>query len=165
MQRFGLLFSQSWYQQASPWQKELIRTAIELYGREERLNSSFQDYSFLVFPIAKAYEGFLKDFFLQSGMITEEIYRDKRFRIGRAINPDVHPARRDDFWIYQQIETSCGKPMARMMWETWLTCRNQIFHYFPENQKRLSLYEAGKYIELVAQTMEQSFACQLQTST
>ena len=164
MQRFGLLFSQPWYQQLSSWQKELIRTSVELYGREERLQSNFQDYAFLVFPISKAYEGFLKDFFLQNSLISAATHRDKRFRIGRALNPDLHPSRRDDLWLYQDLEEFCGRPTARMFWDTWLTCRNQLFHYFPDNQKRLSLYEAGKYIELVAQTIEQAYQCQLQPS-
>jgi len=40
----------------------------------------FHDYSFIVFPIAKAYEGFLKKMFFDLGFITEEDYRGKRFK-------------------------------------------------------------------------------------
>ena len=161
MQRFAVIFTQNWYLNLHSWQKELIQIAIELYSREERMHSSFTDYSFIVFPMAKAYEGFLKQYFYNMGLIDERTYNDKRFRIGRALNPDLDPSRRDDQWMYGRIMEMCGVHVARQLWDTWLQCRNQVFHYFPANEKRLSLIEAGKYLELMATTIEQAAACQL----
>lgn len=160
MQRFGLIYSQAWYQQMNSWQRELVRTTLELYSREERLNSSFTDYSFVIFPMAKAYEGFLKDFFYKTGLINKRTYGDKRFRIGRALNPDLHPNRQDEFWLYGEIQRRCGQELARQLWDTWLTCRNQVFHYFPENQRKLSLLDVAADIEKIATTVEQTYSCQ-----
>jgi hypothetical protein len=162
MQRFGVFFSQSWYVNLPSMQKELIRTTFELYAREERLNSQFSDYSFVIFPMSKAYEGFLKKFLYDSQLITSKMYVDKRFRIGRSLNPDLNPAHQEEDWVYPRLRQSCGEHLSRMLWDTWLQCRNQVFHYFPDNDRRLSLQAAGEYIELLAQTMEKTQECELQ---
>jgi hypothetical protein len=163
MQRFSLYYSQDWYVHLPNWQKELVRTSLELYAREERLQSAFEDYSFIVFPAAKAYEGFLKEFFYQAGFIAEHTYNDKRFRIGRALNPDLNPNHQDDLWLYPRIVQECGLSVARTLWETWLECRNKIFHYFPSNERRLSLLDSGKCIEMIVTAIEESNKCQLQS--
>ncbi len=160
MQRFNLFYTQNWYITMPIWQKELVRVALELYAREERMHSAFADYSFLVFPMAKAYEGFLKKYFFDNGLISHQMYIDKRFRIGRALNPDVSPRHRDEEWVYSRIEEKCGSELARALWETWLHCRNQLFHYFPDNQRWLTVNEAARCIEMMAQTMELALFCQ-----
>jgi hypothetical protein len=162
MQRFGLIYSQNWYISLPIWQKEMVQISLELYSREERLKSSFSDYSFVVFPMAKAYEGFLKSFLYNSGLITREMYSDKHFRIGRSLNPDMNPNRRDEQWVYQALSDLCSSEMARLLWNTWLECRNQIFHFFPDNQKRLTLLEAGQRIEQIAAAIEQAQQCAVQ---
>lgn len=165
MQRFGLIYSQSWYVNLPQWQKELVRTSFELYSREERTRSNFSDYSFLVFPMAKAYEGYIKHFLYSASMISQSLFNDHRFRIGRALNPDVHPDRQDEFWLYGRVSRYCGEDLARLMWNTWLECRNQVFHYFPDNEKRLTLDEAAKKLEMIATTIDQTHHCQTQHLT
>ena len=164
MQRFRLVLAQHWFTQLSFWQQELIQTSIELYEREERMVSSFSDYSFVVFPISKGYEGFLKQYLFDLQLIDARTYADKRFRIGRALNPDVSPHRQDEYWLFDDIKRICGAELAHSMWKTWLLCRNQVFHYFPHNEKRLSLTEASSRIALVLSTMEQAAHCQLKNS-
>jgi hypothetical protein len=161
MQRFGLFFTQNWYINLPVWQKELVMISLELYAREERLHSQFSDYSFIVFPMGKAYEGFLKKVLYDWGFITQTMYMDKRFRIGRALNPDVNPQRQDQQWVYGRFAESCGGDVARFVWDTWLECRNQVFHYFPDNQKKLSLSEAERKIEMMALAMEKISMCAL----
>jgi len=163
MQRFGLYYSQDWYVTLSQWQKELVRTSLELLSREERMKSNFSDYSFIVFPIGKAYEGFLKDFFLKIGLIDQQTYVDRRFRIGKAINPDISPSHRDDEWLYAEIAQLCGPELSRQIWNTWMECRNQLFHYFPENEKKISLPEAEKRIEMIADMMNEMTRCKMQS--
>jgi hypothetical protein len=163
MQRFGIFFTQSWYLFLDQKQKELVRTSIELYAREERMESHFEDYSFLVFPIAKAYEGFLKKYFFESQMISTASFYDKKFRIGRVLNPDMHPDRRNNDWIYDKVVQACGQELARQLWETWIKCRNQIFHYYPNLDKNLSLSEASSDIMLLAETMQAAVNCQALT--
>jgi hypothetical protein len=159
MQRFGSMYSQPWYISLPIWQKELVRTTLELYAREERMESGFTDYAFVLFPMAKAYEGFLKSFFYNTGLITRDTYTDKRFRIGKALNPDVHPSRRDEFWLFGRLADMCGSELSRQLWDVWLECRNQVFHYFPDKQKKFSLLEIGKYIEMIAGAMEIATQC------
>jgi hypothetical protein len=162
MQRFSLFFVQGWYINLVTWQKELVRTSLELYAREERMQSYFEDYSFVVFPIAKAYEGYLKQLLYDFGFINLLTFHDKRFRIGRALNPDLNPAHQDDQWLFPRLAESCSKETARFLWDAWLECRNQVFHYFPDNEKRLSLIEAGKCIEMLAQAMDLAYQCKIQ---
>lgn len=162
MQQFHLYYSQDWYIALSDWQKELVRTSLELYSREERLRSNFNDYSFLVFPMAKAYEGFLKDFFYKLDLIDRETSRDKRFRIGKAINPDISMTHRDESWLYDDIVQICGPELARGIWQTWLECRNQIFHYFPDNQKKITLSDAAQKIMMISDMMQGMTQCKIQ---
>src|SRR5579859_2325846 len=162
MQRFDNIFIQEWYVTLSKWQKELVRTSVELYAREERMKSEFDDYSFFVFPMAKAYEGFLKKYLFEIGFISETMYRSKHFRIGRALNPDLSPNRQDEEWVYGRLRETCGEEVGRLIWNTWLECRNQVFHYFPDNQKKLSLLEAGHCLEMMAGAMERATNCRLE---
>ncbi len=163
MQSLNLYYTQDWYVMMSDWQKELVRITLELLSREERLKSNFADYSFLVFPIAKAYEGFLKDFFYKLNFISRETYTDRRFRIGKALNPDMSPSHRDEEWLYDQIAQSCGSQLARDMWNTWLECRNQLFHYFPDNEKKINLDEAIKRVEMISNMMNGMTQCRILT--
>lgn len=162
MQRFGLYYAQDWYVTLSSWQKELVRTSWELLAREERLQSNFSDYSFIVFPMAKAYEGFLKDFFYKIDLIDRITYENKHFRIGKAINPDISPSRRDGDWLYNDIAQMCSPELAREMWDTWLECRNQIFHYFPNNERKISLQQATDRLEMIARIMDGMNSCKIQ---
>jgi hypothetical protein len=159
MQRFELFFTQSWYMRMQTWEKELVRTSVELFAREERTHSFFADYSFVVFPMSKAYEGFLKHLFFDLNLISLAIYQDKKFRIGRALNPDINPNRRESDWVYGALSEQCGQEAARNLWDTWLVCRNQVFHFFPNNEKRLTLAEAGEYLEKLATAMNGAVTC------
>ena len=162
MQRFSIFFTQAWDLNLASAQQELVRTSIELFAREERMKSAFTEYSFVVFPMSKAYEGFLKKYFYDAGLISETMYMDRRFRIGRALNPDLRASQRDEEWIYPKIQKDCGNDVARGIWDTWLLCRNQLFHYFPDQHTWLSLSEAGKRIEMLAQSMELLSLCAVQ---
>lgn len=164
MQSFRPILTQPWFQQLSSWQQELVHITVELYEREERMMSSFSDYSFLVFPIGKAYEGFLKQYFYDIHLIDERTYMDKRFRIGKALNPDLSPHRKDELWLFDGVKDMCGLELANMLWQTWLECRNKVFHYFPHNQKRLSLQEAASKMTMILSAMEEAMHCQLKNT-
>ena len=43
--------------------QELLRESTLLLDKVEKWEKTFHDYSFIVFPAAKAYEGFLKKLF------------------------------------------------------------------------------------------------------
>lgn len=106
------------------------------------------DYSFLVAPVAKAYEGFLKDYFLKIGIISEEDYQSDHFRVGKTLNPSLRYKR---FSIYQKLADmhKDGEELAEILWNAWKFGRNEIFHYFPKNIQNLSRQEAEDRIEML----------------
>ena len=118
----------------------------------------FHDYSFVVFPIAKAYEGFLKKLFFDLGFITEEDYKGKRFRIGKALNPFLEKDIRGGESVYDKIVSHCGgKELADKLWEAWTNGRNLVFHWFPEEKKVIDFKEAEIKINLIIEAMDMSF--------
>ena len=123
----------------------------------------FIDYSFIVFPAAKAYEGFLKKVFLDRGFITSEDYYGKHFRIGKALNPSLEPKYRAES-VYDKVTDFCGgeRSLADRMWETWKNCRNMIFHFFPNEKNAVSFEEAKDRVNEIISTMEEvSLGCRI----
>ena len=142
-----------WYEYLDKCQQELVSISFSLIDRNENL-SDLKDFSFMVFPMAKAYEGFLKKVFYDLQLINKETYEGRHFRIGRALNPDVGTYKRDDNWLYDNVESRFGKQLARQLWNTWLSCRNRVFHYFSDCEQFLSFDEACARIEMIQQAME-----------
>ena len=121
-------------------------------GRQE-----FDDFLFVVFPAAKAYEGFLKKMFLDLGFITEEDYYGKHFRIGKALNPSLPKELRKE-GVYDKVVKYCqGESLATKLWETWKLSRNLIFHWFPNEKNAITLPEAGERLEMIISAIDQSF--------
>lgn len=158
-----------WYMYLTPWQRELVDTSAQLLELFSKPNSSFQsasinvfpDYGFIVFSMAKAYEGFLKKYFLNLGLITPDLYNSRKFRVGRAFNPDVNQNQKNELWIYDDVARACGQDVARELWEAWLSGRNQVFHYFPDEKGKLSLEQAEKKITQMNQAMAQAINCSI----
>src|SRR5438477_11675894 len=50
---------------------------------------NFKDYSFLIFPFAKAYEGFLKKLFLDLKFISHLDYISDHYRLGKFMSPNL----------------------------------------------------------------------------
>jgi len=148
------------YRSIAPDIQEQVRIAVTLYTRERRLGVQFADYSFIVFPMSKAYEGFLKQYLLQMHLLTEKEYQDRRFRIGRALNPDLRNHQRDEQWLYDDVVRLCSPELGRQLWDTWLQCRNRVFHYFPSSTQRLTLQRAGEYLVLIIEAMNEAHRCQ-----
>jgi len=156
------IFQRPWFLSLRLPQQEMIRLSVLLFEREDSSKVSLSDYSFVIFPMAKAYEGFLKQYLYDLELITERTFQGRRFRIGRALNPDVRESQRDEFWLYDDLEHMCGGQLADTLWQTWLTCRNQVFHYFPDRQLTFNLETAGEYIGLIADSIESAHLCQLE---
>lgn len=153
------IVSQHWFEQIPDRPRHLLILALDLHEREQAQTSDLYDYSYVVFPAAKAYEGFLKYYFFTQGLITKKTYEGKRFRIGRALNPDLHPNGQDEYWLYDDISKRCGAEVARELWDTWLTCRNQVFHFFPNKENPLSLDQARLKLEQVLSTLRVLILC------
>ena len=104
------------------------------------------DFSYIVFPFSKAYEGFLKRFFLDLDIIKEDEYYGDDIRIGRILNPTFMVEKQNIF------EKLCSLPegdkkLAEGLWMAWRHGRNQVFHYFPHNFRRLTFEDAFAIIQ------------------
>lgn len=116
----------------------------------------FKDYSFLVFPFAKAYEGFLKQLFKDIRFISHLDYISDHLRLGKLMSPNLI-ARLGERSLYHKIENAVNRELAEKIWETWKLGRNQIFHYFPHNLKAVSFEGAEKIVGQIVQTMEEAY--------
>jgi hypothetical protein len=153
------LHNAHWFACLSKWQGKLVDTSIDLFNRELASEVKMDDYSFIIFSMSKAYEGFLKKFLYQMRLINKETYEGKRFRIGRALNPDVGFRQRDEFWLYDDVAQICGPDQAREIWDTWLVCRNRVFHFFPKEKGMLDLSQVRFKLEKLIKAMETASAC------
>ncbi len=111
------------------------------------------DFSYMVFPFSKAYEGFLKQLLLDLNLIREDEYYGDDIRIGRLLNPGFM---KDHESIFENLcgKNKQGKQLAAKLWDSWKRARNQVFHYFPHNFRRLSYEEASQLIKDIAESME-----------
>lgn len=115
----------------------------------------FRDYSFVIFPFAKVYEGFLKKLFLAIGAISEGQYNSDHWRVGKALNPQLERELRGKESVYDRIVNLSGDShLADVLWNAWKNGRNRVFHYFPGLHKNLSLEEARSIINQINQAME-----------
>ncbi|MBU1033435.1 hypothetical protein KKI22_00600 [Patescibacteria group bacterium] len=142
-----------WYQYLDECQKELVVVSFSLLNKQEVL-ADLKDYSFIVFSMSKAYEGFLKKVFFDLYLINKETYEGRRFRIGRALNPDIRANQRDEDWLYDDVANKFGKETARQLWDTWLVCRNRVFHYFSDCTQFLSFAEAAERVKMMEEAMQ-----------
>ncbi len=144
-------------------QQDLIEVGEYLFSdvvNDHKFN--FKDYSFIVFPYAKAYEGFLKKLFVDTGYISQIDYISDHFRIGKVLSPNLmgRLAKRS---LYKQIMTHYGRTLAEEIWEAWKFCRNQIFHYFPQNIKAISLSDAREKSTQIVAAMQHAYVAMLES--
>ncbi|MGB6838979.1 MAG: hypothetical protein WBD86_00675 [Microgenomates group bacterium] len=138
--------------------QELLHEAVLLVEKVNLWDEKFHDYSFVVFPAAKAYEGFLKRIFLDRGFIDSGDYYGKRFRVGKALNPSLERRLRKKESVYDRIVKFCGgRDLADKMWDTWKSCRNLLFHWFPNEKNAIDFSEAKERVSLVIETIDATF--------
>lgn len=135
----------------TPHQQNLL-SDVETILEKVDLDDKIYDYAFFVAPISKAYEGFLKDFFLKISIISEEEYESDRFRVGKTLNPSLRYKR---FSVFQKLTDihEDGEELAEELWSAWKFGRNEIFHFFPGVSQDLSRNEAEDRINLLLRAM------------
>lgn len=144
-----------WHYLSAP-QKDLIKTGEFLLADVNKHPKPVSDYSYLVFPFAKAYEGFLKQLFLDKGFIAQDDYQSDHFRIGKALNPNFAKEVPSQS-VYLKIINLCkSEELANNLWNAWKRGRNLLFHYFPHNQLAINLIEAKNAIFLIFKAMNQA---------
>lgn len=151
-----------WFVKLDQDQQNLIKLSEFLLEREQMSQAILTDYAFVVFPVAKAYEAFLKQYLYDLQLIPQHTYESNKFRIGRALNPDIRESQQDEFWLYDNVEQLCGGGVARELWQTWLNCRNKVVHFFPLETHRVSLTQAEDKLNQILITMDMAFHCRLE---
>lgn len=120
--------------------------------RRQHPSVDLSDYSYIVFPFAKLYEGFLKHVFRDLKIISEDRYRDTHYRIGKALSPGL-VEKLGKRSAYGHIQKQFSKELATKLWKTWKEGRNVIFHYYPGNVQALSEKEAIDKVYMIIDAM------------
>ncbi len=150
--------NEAWFEFLEEDLQSLLITSSILMEKASSWDEKLIDYSFVVFPAAKAYEGYLKKIFYERGFISKDDYYGKRFRIGKALNPSLDPRFKNES-VYRKIAISPEKKeLADKLWETWKLCRNILFHWFPDEKNTVTLNEAGERVARIIDTMSNCFA-------
>jgi len=151
------LESKPWWGYIEVDLKELLKESQKLSAITAAWEEKFHDYAFVVFPAAKAYEGFLKKLFLDLGFISEDDYFGKRFRVGKALNPNLEAHFRNES-VYDKLVGFCGgKDLADKLWDTWRLSRNLIFHWFPKERNAITLEEARERCNMILDSLDAAF--------
>lgn len=147
-----------WWEYLDHDLRELLKESSLLIEKVQEWDQKFHDYSFVVFPAAKAYEGFLKKLFLDLGFIEVRDFRGKRFRVGKALNPSLDPKRYKKRSVYRKLVSYCqGPELADNLWRTWKNSRNVLFHWFPDEKNAIDFPESTKRFELILNSMDKAF--------
>lgn len=120
---------------------------------KQHVNEEPTDYSYLVFPFAKLYEGFLKQLFRDLGIIDATDYNSNHYRIGKALSPHL-VGRLKTHSAYGELVRRYGPNLAELLWRAWKEGRNLVFHYYPHNYRSLTRTQAGDAIKLLIKAME-----------
>lgn len=146
----------NWYQYMEPVMREMATESYRLLDHAKTpgmTEASFGDFGYVVFPMAKAYEGFLKKLFLDLKLIDRRQFFGDHFRIGRALNPNL-PKRYRDGWVYGKLVEWCSsEALPELLWDAWKEGRNKVFHYFPEKNQKITLEEAEALISQLSAAM------------
>lgn len=148
-----------WFRYLERGQQELVRQAYFLFERERTSTQVFDDYSFVVFPMAKAFEGFVKRFLFDLAIIDRTRFLSSHFRIGKSLNPDLPAWYRNEEWVVVKLNDTCGRGVGERLWRAWKEGRNLLFHYFPNASRFVSLDKAGQILEQLAEAMAAALAC------
>lgn len=153
-----------WWEYVSHDIQELLEESLVLLDTVKSWNLTFHDYSFVVFPAAKAYEGFLKKLFLDMKLISSDDYYGKHFRIGKSLNPQLEKRLRNDDWVYAKLAEYCGgKELPDFLWNTWKQSRNMVFHWFPNEANAITKEEAKDRVNMIIQAFDRAFeSCRVQ---
>jgi hypothetical protein len=142
----------------SQTQKDLINEGQYLMNEVIQDHAyRFKDYSFLIFPFAKSYEGFLKQLFKDVGFMSHLDYISDHLRLGKLLSPHL-VAKLGEKSLYEKIRVNGSRELAETIWKTWKLGRNEIFHYFPHNIRAVTFDEANRTVSNILETMEIAYS-------
>ncbi len=132
--------------------KGLVLDGEELLEDVKRHEKTISDYSYLVFPFSKAYEGFLKRLFLDLKLIDKADFYGDSIRIGRILNPSF---KHEKASVYNALHKHLpDRDLSEHLWTVWRNGRNLVFHYYPHNFRKLTYREAENLVGDIIGAME-----------
>ena len=154
------LKNKPWYDYLEEDLRELLEESFELIQKVPSWQDGFHDYSFIVFPAAKAYEGFLKKMFFDLKFIGENEYFGTHFRIGKALNPQLEERFRETEGVYDKLVVldDGKKDLGDLLWDTWKNCRNLVFHWFPDEKRAITFDDAKDRVGKVINAIDEFYA-------
>jgi hypothetical protein len=129
--------------------KFLGRELLELYQDScdlfEYINKSefpiMSDYSFMLLPIAKVYEGALKKVLIAIGLTK---LADWEFNPNLSVSKYFNPV--GDNKIFEALEDKArDKTVPHIIYSTYQECRNKIFHYDLYRDDRIKTIEDAEF--------------------
>jgi len=149
--------NKKWFNKLNSTQKKLLKQSFYLLKLVQKDNLKLFDYSFLVVPAAKAYEGYLKKWLFDLDLISRHDFEEEFFRIGKALNPELENiARLKKECLYNEISEKCGERTAQFLWRTWKRCRNRLVHYFEKEKQNFNLQQAKERLKQIVAAIELS---------
>lgn len=147
-----------WFNKLNFTQQSLIKQSFYLLNWAKNHKEKLYDYSFIVMPAAKAYEGFLKQLFFDLKLISRQQLEEDYFRVGKALNPELeHVKRLRKQCLYDEISEKCNEKTAELLWQAWKKCRNRLFHYFVKEQQVFTLEEAEERLNQIVKAIKIAF--------
>lgn len=150
------LYGDFWVYLSKPQQNLILEGNYLMNNVIKQTAYTFQDYSFLVFPYAKAFEGYLKMIFFDAGFISHLDYISDHLRLGKLMSPNIAD-RLGERSLYNKVKLNVNEALADMIWDGWRLGRNEIFHYFPHNLRSISITQAEGIVDQLIQTMQQTY--------
>lgn len=141
----------------TPEMKSLVHEGEKLLGScTLQGDIDISDFSYLVFPYGKLYEGFLKKMFLDLNFITPEEYYGNEIRIGKLLSAGTEYTPPHRLSIVKELSSDkvFGTNLTKVMRGIWKNSRNMVFHFFPDNVYSIDLPGAKKRIEETVKCME-----------
>jgi hypothetical protein len=111
------------------------------------------DYSYIVLPAAKAYEGVLKKILVNAGLVSEQTILEKP---ELSLNSYFNPVGNEG--IFNSLKDKArDKAIPHIIYSTYQECRNQIFHHDSYRDSKITLEDADFYIRRIDDAISKAY--------
>ena len=135
------------------YHRKLLQDSIlmnTIFAAQDVYSRALNDFSIIVFPSAKAMEGYIKKLLLFLKLITEEDLKSNPYKsIGRILDGDDIKNR--------LLDKKRDKSIPKLLSAQWDLCRNQIMHFDTGRPDFIKKEDASTKIENIYEVMKKSF--------
>lgn len=127
---------------------------LEQNKKEGQIFPALSDYSIIILPIAKVYEGILKKILVEAEIIGEEEIRiNPGINVGHYFNPVGNNK------IFNHIKDHArDRVVPHIIYATYQECRNQILHYDPHKDNRIkNIEDVEFYVKRIMHAIDKAY--------